>query len=89
MGVELKKTKRSSADDKWLAALGAHLEKLIAEKGYKSAYDFWIQACGEDISRGGLSYALRGAKDVRATTLKKLAEALGVEPKEILNFRLK
>ena len=82
----MRKNTRSKKNDKWLKALGTHLFKLIEKKGYKSPYDFWVQKAGDDISRSALNYILNGEVDVKATTLKKLANALDVEVKEIFNF---
>jgi len=86
---ELRKIKRSKEDERWLEAIGAHIQKLILEKGYKSPYDFWVQQVGDEVSRAALNYVLKGRVDVKATTLRKLALALGVEPKEIFNFKLR
>lgn len=62
--------------------MGAGLEKLIKEEGFLSPYDFWLQS-DVGISRGTLNYVLRGEVDVKATTLKKIANALGYELDEL------
>lgn len=85
----MKKGKRSKEDERWLQALGDHLQKMLKERGYKSHYDFWVQVAGDDISRAALNYILNGRVDVKATTLKKFANLLEVEPKELFNFKVK
>lgn len=82
----MKKTNRSKDDEKWLKALGNHLSYLIKEKGYKSPYEFWIESAGDSISRANLDYLLKGEVDTKATTLKKIADALDIEYKELLDF---
>jgi len=59
------------------------------EKGYKSAYEFWIQEIGDEISRATLNNIINGKFDVKATSLRKIAIALKINPKEILNFNFK
>lgn len=70
----------------WQQQLGEHIEKLILSKGYISIYDFWIQAIGDDISRSTLGYIIKAKVDVRASTLKKIADALEIEPKDLFDF---
>ena len=77
---------RTKADEKWLNALGSHLEKLIKQEGYKSVYDFWIHKAGDDISRATLNFIVAGKSNPKATTLKTLAHLLEVKPSEILDF---
>lgn len=72
-----------------IKALGEHINKIIIQKGFKSPYDFWIQALGEDVSRASLNYILKGSVDVKATTLKKIADALEIDAQEILNFKMR
>ena len=85
----MKKGKRSKEDEKWLQALGDHLQKMIKERGYKSHYDFWVQVAGDDISRAALNYILNGRVDVKATTLRKFANLLEIDTKELFNFKVK
>jgi transcriptional regulator with XRE-family HTH domain len=85
----LKKSSRSVEDARWSKAFGAHLAKLIESKGYKSPYDFWVQVCGEDISRAALNYTLNGTRDVRMSTLRKIADALGLDLRELFGFKVK
>lgn len=82
----MKKVRRSKADEAWLKALGGHLQKLIKASGYKSPYDFWVQAAGDEISRATLNYILIGKVDVRVSTLRKLASLLKVDIREFFNF---
>ena len=82
----MRKVNRSKEDEKWLKGLGSNIEKLIKQKGYDSPYNFWIEAVGDDISRSALNYILNGRVDVKVTTIRKLANALGVEPAQLLKF---
>ncbi len=85
----MKKGNRSKEDEKWLRTLGEHLQKMIRERGYKSPYEFWVQVAGDDISRATLNYILNGRVDVKATTLRKIASLLEIEPKEVFNFKVR
>jgi hypothetical protein len=86
---KMKKIVQTDENDRWLQALGQHVENLILEKGYKSAYEFWIQEIGDEISRATLNNIINGKFDVKATSLRKIAIALKINPKEILNFNFK
>lgn len=86
--ISLKRT-RKDKDALWLEALGKHINKLIIDRGYKSPYEFWIHALGDEVSRASLNYILNGQVDPKITTLKKLAESLDLDPQEILNFKIK
>lgn len=86
MEAILKGKNRSNDEERWLKALGNHIRQLIETKGYKSPYEFWVNNIGDQISRTTLNYILTGAVDVKATTLRKIARALGVNPKDILAF---
>ena len=77
---------RSNADQKWLKALGANLEKIIKEKGYSSVYDFWIQKAGDQISRASLNFIVAGKSDPKATTIRTLARLLKVKESRLLDF---
>ena len=79
------KKRKNRADTEWLVALGGNIEKQISKK-YKSPYEFWVQAVGDDISRTTLNYILKGAVDVRATSLRKIAKALGVSVETFFDF---
>jgi hypothetical protein len=89
IGKKMKKIVQTDENDRWLQALGQHVEGLILEKGYKSAYEFWIQEIGDEISRATLNNIINGKFDVKATSLRKIAIALKINPKEILNFNFK
>lgn len=83
----MRKTKRSKAEDVWLASLGIQISKLIKKKGHNSPYEFWINDIGDEISRANLNYVLNGRVDMKATTLKKIADALGVEYSDLFDFK--
>lgn len=85
----MRRANRSKDDEKWLAALGVRLGKLIEQKGYKSVYDFWIQAVGDEVSRASLNYILNGKVDVKISTLRKLADGLEIDLKTLLDFRVR
>jgi len=82
----MNKSSRTKKEDKWLKALGKHIDELIKKQGYQSPYDFWIQKAGDDISRATLNYIINGEVDTKATTLKKIAQLLGLTPKDLFNF---
>lgn len=78
--------KLSTNDTLWLNALGDHLRQKILQRGYKSPYEFWIQSLGDEVSRASLNYILNGRVDVRATTLKRIADALEMCHSELFDF---
>lgn len=83
----MRSSKRTPDDEKWLKSLGKHIAKLIEKKGYASPYDFWIQEMGDaSLSRSNLNYILKGQVDVQASTLKKIADGLGVPVHQLLKF---
>ncbi len=79
---------RTRIDESYLRAFGQHVEKLIKRKGYKSPYDFWIKKAGDDLSRATLNYIVTGKKDTKLLTIRTLANLLGLDPKDLLDFRL-
>jgi transcriptional regulator with XRE-family HTH domain len=81
----VKTTKK--ADEQWQKAFAKHLKQLIKEKGYTSAYDFWVQECGEHISRANLDNILNGRVDPKASTLRKLAESLDISFDSLVDFQ--
>ena len=83
-----KKSRIKKEDSAWLSALGRHIHSKILEKGFKSPYEFWVEALGDQVSRASLNYVLNGSVDVRATTLRRIAEALEMDHQEIFNFRV-
>lgn len=83
----MRKIKRNRDDEKWLQQLGQRIHKLIEHRGHKSPYEFWIHAAGDSISRANLNYVIKGQVDVKATTLKKIADALEVEYSELFKFK--
>tara|TARA_B100001971_G_C18267180_1_gene594351 strand:- start:1954 stop:2226 length:273 start_codon:yes stop_codon:yes gene_type:complete len=70
--------KRKLADEEWQIALSEHIKSHIFDRGYVSEYDFWIQECGEEISRANLNNILNGKVDPKSSTLRKIAESLGI-----------
>lgn len=82
----MKKTKsRDSRNKKFLLLLGKRIQSAIALAGYASVYDFWIQCCEENgIARSTLNYIVAGQTDPRITTLKTIAEGLGVSITQLL-----
>ena len=77
---------KSSKDEKWLKAFGAHISQLIEKKGYSSPYDFWIKKGDEMISRATLNYIIQGKSDPKLSTLRILARMLRVNVRELFDF---
>ncbi len=77
------------AENAWLKRLGKHIEQLIQKKGYESPYEFWLEKVGDEMSRTTLNYVLTGKFDSKVSTLKKLADNLGVSLSELVNFEKK
>ena len=77
--------KRSTVNA-WQKRLGRHIQGLITKKGYDSPYDFWLQKVGDEMSRTTLNYVLTGRYDPKASTLKKLADGLGVTLSELVDY---
>ena len=82
-----KSKERKRIDRAYLRALGIRLETLIYDKGFKSPYDFWVEKSDGLFSRATLNCILRGEKDARISTLRILAECLGIAIDELLRFR--
>lgn len=72
-------------DEIWQKAFSKRLRTLITSKGYTSAYDFWIQECGDSISRSNLDNMLNGKVDPKISTLRKLAKNLNITLQELIN----
>lgn len=70
--------------DRFAKALGKRLAKLIAQKGYKSPYGFWLEHGDEGLSRSNLNYILNGKGDPKLSTLRRIAEGLEVSLSELL-----
>lgn len=85
----MRTNKRTQDEEKWLKSLGKRISKLIKKKGYASPYDFWIHTVGDSMSRSNLDYILKGQVDVRATSLKKIAEALDMTPQQLIKVNTK
>ena len=82
----MRKAGKTKKDAKWLTDLGNHIHQLIIDAGYSSVYEFWIEKAGDDISKSGLNFIINGESNPKATTLKMLADHLGVKPSKILDF---
>lgn len=82
----MRATGKNKTESKWLAGLGKRLHQLILDAGYSSPYEFWIEKAGDDISKSGLNFIINGQSNPKATTLKTLADHLGVKPSDILDF---
>ncbi|MFA5582608.1 MAG: helix-turn-helix transcriptional regulator [Bacteriovoracaceae bacterium] len=72
-------------NDNWSEWFGNRIRSLIEKKGYKSPYDFWIQECGDDISRATLDNILNGRYDPKISTIRKIARALNISLKTIFD----
>lgn len=77
---------RKVSNNKKLKEFGEHLKTLIRRRGYKSAYDFWIERAGDDISRMTLHYIITGQREPKLFTLILLMDLLEVTPQEFFNF---
>ena len=82
----MRKSGKTKNEEKWLSELGNHIHKLIKNAGHKSVYNFWIEKAGDDISKSGLNFIINGESNPKATTLKALADHLGIRPSDILDF---
>ena len=67
-------------DERFIAVDGQRLKRLRREKAL-SQLDL-MEITG--VAQATLSDLERGKRGARASTLRKLAEALGVEPKELM-----
>ena len=83
-----RRTNKPKGDQKWLVALGKHIESLIRARGFESVYDFWINSASDQFSRAALQYIIAGKRDPKATSLCALAKLLGVKPSVLLDFEL-
>ena len=72
-------------NEQWQKAFAKRLKAIIEEKGYTSAYEFWLQECGEDVSRSNLDNILNGRVDPKISTLRKLANGLGMTLQDFLD----
>lgn len=74
------------AEKKWIKKFGQHVAKVLKEKGYASPYDFWLQKAGDEISRASINNVISGKKDIRLTTVKRMAKLLDMRISELLEF---
>ncbi len=82
----MRRISKKAADERWLRALGKHIETLIKDTGYHSVYDFWIQRAGDHISRASLNYIVSGTTDPKISTLKVIARLLRVPMAKMFEF---
>lgn len=82
----MKRRGKSTSTEAFQKALGANIEKQILKKGYKSAYDFWIQEAEDSISRATLNFILVGKTDPKITTLREIARLLELKTSDLLDF---
>ena len=80
------KSGKSKIDQQYLRGLGRRINFLILQKGFSSPYEFWIEKSDDLFSRATLNYILTGKANPRATTLRAIAEGLGVHLKELLDY---
>lgn len=77
--------KRDHSNQKYLLDLGKRVQMAIVLAGYASVYDFWIQCCEENgIARSTLNYIVAGQTDPKITTLRTIAECLGISLTQLL-----
>ena len=69
-------------DEKYLKALGKRLRKIRTEKDI-STYDLSYES---NVSRSQINAIERGHINTTICTLKALADALGLEVKDLLDF---
>lgn len=84
--MKKKRLGKLTGQQAYLKAFGAHLERLIKERGYESSYDFWINVAGDDISRSGLQYIISGKREPKLSTIKILYDLLDIEPGKLFEF---
>lgn len=75
-GTNSTSQQESIVTTQFLKTMGQRIKSLILEKGYNSAYDFWIQNPQLDMSRVTLNSIINGKTDVRILNLYKIAKAL-------------
>lgn len=80
-------SKLTKKEEVYLRAFGQHVDRLIKKRGYKSAYDFWVNRAGDHISRAALNYILAGKNEAKLLTLRTLANLLDIDSKDLLDFR--
>lgn len=72
---ERKKTVKRFRDEAFLRRLGAQIKKMRTSKGY-SIDRLYLEAPG--LNRGTISRVERGLVDPQASTLKRIADTIGV-----------
>ncbi len=82
----MRRAGKTKEDVVYLKTLGRHLSHLIQKMGYKSPYDFWINAADGEFSRMTLNHILNGRMDPKLTTLRAIARLLKVDVKDLFDF---
>lgn len=84
MNPKKKKRKRAKSRQqiKYLQNLGAHIKALRIAKGY-STDRLYLEA---GFSSANTTRIERGEVDAQICTLKRIADTLGIHPKELLDF---
>lgn len=77
---------KRKTENPWLKRLGKHIEAVMRKKGYDSPYEFWLEKVGDEMSRTTLNHVLTGKYDPKTSTLKKLADSLGMSLSELVDF---
>ena len=72
---------------KWLKKFGDNLKSIIKEKGYESAYDFWIRKGSEEFARSYINNLIAGKRNPKATSLITLAKLLKVDVSALFKFK--
>lgn len=76
--------KRNKGDEKYFIALGKRVADLIEKKGYRSPYAFWLEHGDDGLSRSSLNYLINGRIDPKLSTLRRVAEGLGIKVEDLL-----
>lgn len=77
---------QNKSNQKYLLDLGLKIQTCIQMAGYHSVYDFWSQCCDESgIARSTLNYIVAGQTDPKITTLKAIAECLGISLSQLIS----
>lgn len=82
-GAQMERKRKGKTDNKFFESLGRRVSALIAEKGYKSPYAFWLEHGDEGLSRSNLNYLLSGKTDPKVSTLRRIAEGLEIDLHEL------
>jgi transcriptional regulator with XRE-family HTH domain len=73
----------NNPEKKYLKAFGKHLQKVRKEKGF-SQETLGYEA---ELGKNQIGMIERGEINTTLSTLKKIADVMGIEPKELLDFK--